>query len=84
MIRPMPLAETISGQELIKDERVKTLTHLVTRKFTLSLERVAVIQPTLDKLDLATLQRLLDQVLDIDSVEELEEWIADHYPAQPI
>ncbi len=80
MIRLTPLEETISGQELIKHEPVKTLTRLVTRKFSLSPELTVSTQLELNKLDLETLQHLLDQVLDIDAVEQLEQWIAAHQP----
>lgn len=82
MIRLTPFAETSSGQELIKNERVKTLIRLVTRKFSLSPELAASIQVELNKLELETLQHLLEQVLDLDAVERLEQWIAVHQPIE--
>ena len=82
MLRLTPLEETISGQELIKNERVKTLARLIARKFSLSAELTETIQLELDGLDLDTLQNLLDQVLDIDTFEQLEQWIADRLPKQ--
>lgn len=80
MLRLTPLEETISGQELIKNERVNTITRQVTRKFALSSELAEAIQLELEKLDLDTLRLLLDQILEIDAVEQLEQWIADHQP----
>lgn len=80
MLRLTPLEETISGQELIKNERVNTVIRQVTRKFALSSELAEAIQLELEKLDLDTLRLLLDQILEIDAVEQLEQWLADHQP----
>jgi hypothetical protein len=80
MLRLTPLEETISGQELIKNERVTTLTRQFSRKFALSSELTLAIQLELNKLDLTTLQALLDQVLDLSTLERLELWIMDHLP----
>ena len=82
MIRLTPLEETISGQELIKNERVKTLARQLTRKFTLSTELVETLHLELDQLDLATLEQLLDLVLDFATYEQVEQWIADRLPVQ--
>jgi predicted transposase YdaD len=81
MIRLTPLAETISGQGLIKDERVALLTRLIRRKFFLSDELMESITHELKQLDLTALNELVDQILDINTVEELETWIAAHTPA---
>jgi len=80
MIRLTPLRETESVQELIKDERVKTLTRLVAQKFSLSLEVVEAIHIELDNLDADTLEHLLDQMLAFDTFEQVEQWIAEHQP----
>lgn len=80
MLRLTPLEETISGQELIKNERVTILTRQITRKFALSPELAAALQIELNKLDLQPLQRLLDQILDIETLEQLEQWLADALP----
>ncbi len=80
MIRLTPFAETISGQTLIKNERVAILVRQITRKFALSAELAAALQIELNKLDLITLQRLLDQILDIETLEQREQWLADALP----
>ena len=80
MLRLTPLEETISGQELIKNERVTILTRLITRKFALATELAEAIQVELNKLDLLTLQSLLDHILDIETLEQLEQWMTDHLP----
>ena len=73
MIRLTPFAETISVQELIKDDRVKTLTRQVARKFSLSPEVVDTIQAELDRLDADSLVQLLDQIIDIDTFERFQQ-----------
>ena len=80
MIRLTPLADTISGQELIKNERVKTLARLLTRKFALSAELAEILQSELAQLEAATLAQLLDLVLDFVTYEQVEQWIADRLP----
>lgn len=80
MIRLTPLAETTSGQELIKDERIALLTQLVRRKFALSDELTTSINQELQGLDLGNLKELIIQILDISTVEQLETWIAAHLP----
>ena len=82
MLRLTPLEETISGQELIKNERVKTLVRQLTRKFALSIELAETLQPELDQLDPAMLEQLLDLVLDFATYEQVEQWIADRLPAR--
>lgn len=78
MIRLTPLAETMSGQELIKDERVALLTQQIRRKFALSDELTTSINQELQGLALGSLKELFTQILDINSLEQLETWIATH------
>ena len=80
MIRLTPLAETTSGQELIKDERIALLTQMVRRKFALSDELTTSINQELQGLELGNLKELIIQILDISTVEQLETWIAAHLP----
>jgi uncharacterized membrane protein affecting hemolysin expression len=82
MNRLTQFAETRSGQELIKNERVKTLARQLTRKFTLSTELVETLNIELDQLDPATLEQLLDLVLDFATYEQVEQWITDRLPAR--
>ncbi|MCB0187242.1 MAG: DUF2887 domain-containing protein [Caldilineaceae bacterium] len=80
MLRLTPLEETVSGQELIKDERVKTLTRQVARKFTLSPEIIDMLQAELDALDAKSLVQLLDQIIDIDTFEQFQQRVAECQP----
>jgi len=82
MLRLTPLEETISGQELIKNERVKTLARQLTRKFALSAALAEILQSELAQLEAATLAQLLDLVLDFVTYEQVEQWIADRLPVQ--
>lgn len=82
MLRLTPFAETISGQELIKNERIAILTTLIQDKFNLSSTLIESVRADLDKLDAAALTILVCQILHIDSLEQLEEWIADHLPVK--
>lgn len=75
MIQLTPLEETVSGQELLKDDRVKTLTRQVARKFSLSPEVVDTIQTELDTLDVDSLAQLLDQIIAIDTFERFQQQI---------
>ena len=81
MNRLTPFAETRSGEELIKNERVKTLARLLTRKFALSAELAETLHLELDQLDPAALEQLLDLVLDFATYEQVEQWITDRLPA---
>jgi len=78
MLRLTPLEETVSGQELIKNERVKTLTRLTAQKFSLSLEAAEAIRIELDKLDVDALEHLLDQILALDTFEQVEQWVSNN------
>ena len=82
MIRLTPLAETTSGQELIKDERVALLTQLIRRKFTLLDELVESVNQELQRLEMTSLKDLVTEILDISTFEELEIWITTHTPAE--
>jgi hypothetical protein len=81
MLRLTPLAETISGQELIKDERVAMLAHQIRRKFMLPEEIVEVVCGELQALDLESLKALFELILEIDTLEQLEHWIAERLAA---
>ena len=77
MIRLTPFAETVSGQELIKNERVAILITLIQDKFNLSTTR---IESMLAQLDAETLTVLVRQILHVDTFEELEHWVATRFP----
>ena len=82
MLRLTPLEETISGQELIKNERVSTLTALIQDRFTLSDKLVQSVRTNLETLSSDTLHQLIRQILHFDTFETLEQWIEDHLPVQ--
>lgn len=81
MLRLTPLAETISGQELIKDERLAILSRQIQIRFQLSDELTEAIGQDLEKLDLPTLKLLLEEILRIESFEQLELWISEQVAA---
>jgi len=80
MLRLMPLEETISGQELLKDAHVAILTTQIQDKFLLSEPLVETVRADLDKLDAETLALLVRQILHFDTFEELENWVAARLP----
>lgn len=80
MIRFTPLAETVSGQELLKDECVTLLSEQVQTKFGVSGEVLDGLRAELQQLELADLKALFRQILKIETLEELEQWIAEHQP----
>jgi len=80
MLRLTPLRETTSGQELLKEERVETLLNLIQVKFSVPPELFEVIADDLEQLDMNTLKALLRQFLRLETLEQLQFWIADHLP----
>lgn len=80
MIRLIPLEETISDQELIKDERVAILATLIQDKFLLTGPIVETVRADLDKLDAEALALLVRQILHFDTFEEVEQWVSAHTP----
>ncbi len=78
MLRLTPLEETISGQELLKNDRVMMLATLVQNKFTLSDEQIETIRVDLEKLELQELKLLVQRILHFDTLDGLKQWIADH------
>jgi hypothetical protein len=82
MIRLTPLKETRSGQELIKNDRVAMLTIQIQDKFKLSDKLVTTVRADLEKLDAEMLYLLIRQILHLDTLEALEQWIADRLPVQ--
>ena len=82
MIRLTPLHETASFQELLKEERVTLLLLLIESKFTLSDVARKGLCTDLANLSMDTLQILFPQILHIDSLVQLEQWVADHLPVK--
>jgi phosphoenolpyruvate-protein kinase (PTS system EI component) len=78
MIRLTPFAETVSGQELIKNERVAILITLIQDKFNLSTTGIESMRSALAQLDAETLTLLVRQILHIDTFEKLEHWVVAH------
>jgi predicted transposase YdaD len=80
MLQLRPLSETISGQELIKEERILLLGRMIRRKFALSDELTVAIKIELEKLETPVLGDLSEFILDMGTLEELERWITEHLP----
>jgi len=78
MLKLTPLEETISGKELLQNDRIKLLTEQVRLKFLLSEETLETITLNLRKLDLLSLEALFKDILKIETVEELKTWIDKH------
>lgn len=82
MIRLTPLHETASFQELLKEERVNLLLLLIESKFALSDALREGLRVDLANLPMGALQMLFPQMLHIDSLTQLEQWIVDHQSTQ--
>lgn len=82
MLRLNPLRETASVQEVLKEDRVELLASQIQVKFNLTSEMLEPTTADLKKLDMATLEVLFKQILQLDTFEQLEYWIADHLPKQ--
>ncbi len=80
MLRLTPLHETASFQEAIKEDRTDMLLRLLQTKFAMSSEVKRAIIFDLVQLDMDVLETLFEHILQIDSLEQLERWIADHQP----
>ena len=78
MLRLTPLRETISGQELLKEDRIEILLNQIEVKFDISSEVAERLEANLTQLDTNTLKVLLRQLLRLDTFEQLQLWIADH------
>lgn len=78
MIRLTPLRKTASFQELLKEERVNLLLLLIESKFTLSNAVRTGLRADLANLPMDTLPMLFPRMLHIDSLAQLEQWVADH------
>lgn len=77
MLRLTPLEETIDGKELIQNERIRVLMVLVRSKFSLSRGQAENVATSLGKLDMTALLILAEDILDMETIDELEEWIKD-------
>lgn len=82
MLRLTPLRETASVQEVLKEDRVDMLTAQIQDKFKLSDKLVTTVRTDLEKLNADTLYLLIRQILHLDTLEALEQWLADHQPIQ--
>lgn len=82
MLRLTPLRETASVQEVLKEDRVDMLMRQIQTKFLLSAELRQALSTDLFELDMEALKTLIEQILRINSLEELEQWIAEHQPVK--
>lgn len=80
MIRLTPLRETTSELELLKEDRVEIVLSLLKRRYTLSTEMADAVALDLNQLTPQQLRTLLNQLLDFETFEQLEVWIAGQMP----
>ena len=78
MLQLTPLRETASVQEVLKEERIEALYDQIQEKLMLSDEIMAVVHDELMKLDMESLKALRRQILHLDTLEQLENWIAEY------
>ena len=78
MIHLTPFDETASFQEALKEKYVRVLTMHIDEKYSPSLELSKALADDLLQLDTNLLEELFAQILHIDSIEQLEQWIAEH------
>jgi hypothetical protein len=67
---------------LLKEERVNLLLLLIESKFTFPDAMRKGLRADLANLPMNTLPMLFPQMLHIDSLTQLEQWIVDHQSAQ--
>lgn len=84
MLRLTPFRETASVQQVLKEDRVETLLSMIEVKFNISPEQAETIAANLAQLDLNTLKALIRQLLRLETLEQLEFWIADHLPERVV
>lgn len=82
MLRLTPLRETESVQEVLKEDRTEMLLRLLKKKFIVSATEELGLTSALMELNMDTLEVLFEQLLQIDSLEQLERWIAEHQPVE--
>ena len=84
MLRLTPLSETTSGQELLKDYTIETLTDQVQLKFSPSVQKMEDVVENLQLMELEGLKVLFREIIRIEPFEELEAWFHDHLPAKEL
>lgn len=80
MLRLTPFRETASVQQVLKEDRIETLLNMIEVKFDTTPEKGETIAANLVQLDLNTLKALIRQLMRLETLEQLEYWIADHLP----
>jgi predicted transposase YdaD len=82
MLRLTPLRETASVQEALKEDRVEMLTKQIQRKFDLAPDLLTMTIGELNQLEMDSLATLIEEILFIDSFEQLEHLITAHLPKE--
>ena len=80
MLQLTPLKETISGQELLQDDRVDMLTKHIRRKFRFAESTMEKLTTRLRQLPLADLEDLFEEILDMRTLKQLDAWIDERLP----
>jgi hypothetical protein len=77
MLKLTPIRETVAGREWIQEGQISVLSKQIERKFNIP---SSIAGKSLEQLTVETLDELAEQVLYIDSADELARWIEDHIP----
>lgn len=80
MLRLTPLRETASFQEVFKEEWLDVLLPMIRRQFAISEEIQDALHRDLALLDADSLKALIPILQELNRVEDLERWIAEHHP----
>ncbi|MCB0123791.1 MAG: DUF2887 domain-containing protein [Caldilineaceae bacterium] len=80
MLRLTPLRETASFQEVFKEEWLDVLLPMIRRQFVISEEIQDALHRDLALLDADSLKALIPILQELNRVEDLERWIAEHHP----
>lgn len=80
MLQLTPLKETISGQELLQDDRIDMLTKQIRRKFRFAESTMEKLTTRLRELSLADLEDLFEEILDMKTLKQLNIWIDERLP----
>jgi predicted transposase YdaD len=77
MLKLTPIRETVAGREWIQEGQISVLSGIIEAKFGIP---KSMSSKSLEELTVETLDELGEEILKIDSVDELATWIEEHIP----
>lgn len=80
MLKLTPFRETTSVQEVLQEHSIEMLMSLMKAKFSLLPEIAQDIEARLEQLPLAKLEDLFKDILVLDTLEQLRQWIENRLP----